>query len=219
MTEGLRSPRVRSGLLLIARTLARYRRDSAYAIAGALLWMMFVVAIPYLVKELIDRGIRGEREELLVPLALALLAAGAAQALGIGLRRYFGFRLSYRAETDLRRRMFEHTQRLAFSFHDTTSTGQLMARASSDLSQVRLVFAMLPITTANVAMFLVVVSVLFVIDPVLGLVASLSVPALLLISNRFAGRVIGLSFDVQQRLADLSEIVEEAVGGVQVVKA
>jgi ATP-binding cassette subfamily B protein len=219
MTEGLRSPRVRSGLRLIARTLARYRRDSAYAIAGALLWMMFVVAIPYLTKELIDRAIRGEREELLVPLALILVAAGAAQGLGIGLRRYFGFRLSYRAETDLRHRMFEHTQRLAFSFHDTTSTGQLMARASSDLSQVRLVFAMLPITTANVAMFLVVVAVLVVIDPVLGLVASLSVPALLVTSNRFAGRVIGLSFDVQQRLADLSEIVEEAVGGVQVVKA
>ncbi len=218
-TEGLRSPRARAGLRLIARTLGRYHRDSAYAISGALLWMAMVVAVPYLSKTVIDDAILAGRLERLWPLVGLLIGAGGLQAVGIGVRRYFGFRLSYRAETDLRSRMFDHTQRLAFSFHDRTSTGQLMARASSDLSQVRLIFAMLPITTANVGMFVAVISVLVVIDPVLGGVASLTIPTLLLTSNRYAGKVLGLSFDVQQRLADLSEIVEEAVGGIQVVKA
>ncbi len=218
-SEGLRHPRARAGLRLIWRTLGRYRRDSAYAIAGALLWMAMVVAVPYLTKAVIDDSILAGDLSRLWPLVALLLVAGALQAVGIGVRRYFGFRLSYRAETDLRNRMFEHVQRLAFSFHDRTSTGQLMARASSDLSQVRLIFAMLPITTANLGMFVAVITVLVVIDPVLGGVASLTVPTLLLTSNRYAGKVLGLSFDVQQRLADLSEIVEEAVGGIQVVKA
>ncbi len=218
-SEGLRNARARAGLRLIWRTLGGYRRDSAYAIAGALLWMAMVVAVPYLTKNVIDDAILAGDLARLGPLVGLLLAAGGLQAVGIGVRRYFGFRLSYRAETDLRNRMFEHTQRLAFSFHDQTSTGQLMARASSDLSQVRLIFAMLPITTANIGMFVAVISVLVVIDPVLGGVASLTVPTLLVTSNRFAGKVLGLSFDVQQRLADLSEIVEEAVGGIQVVKA
>ena len=162
---------------------------------------------------------RPENRDRIAPLVGGLIVAGLLQAVGIGVRRYFGFRLSYRAEADLRNRMFEHMQRLAFSFHDQTSTGQLMARASSDLSQVRLVFAMLPITVANVGMLAIVVTVLVVIDPVLGVVASLTVPALFGSANRFAGKVIQVSFQVQQRLADLSEVVEEAVGGIQVVKA
>jgi ATP-binding cassette subfamily B protein len=219
MPSGLRSPEVRSGLRLIGRTLLGYRRVSAFAIAGALLWMAALVAIPYLVGTVIDDAISTDARHRIAPLVGWLIFAGLVQAVGIGVRRYFGFQLSYRAETDLRNRMFEHLQRLAFTFHDQTSTGQLMARASSDLSQVRLVFAMLPITIANVAMLVIVVTVLIVVDPVLGVVASLAVPALFVSANRFAGRVIRVSFRVQERLADLSEVVEEAVGGIQVVKA
>jgi ATP-binding cassette subfamily B protein len=189
------------------------------AIVGALIWMALVVTIPYVVKVIIDDAIVGGRSDLLVPLVVTLVVLGALQGIGIAMRRYFGFRLSYRAEADLRNRMFTHIQRLAFSFHDETPTGQLMARASSDLSQVRLILAMLPITLANLAMFGIVVIVLIVIDPVLGLVASLTVPALFFTANRFAGRVMGLSFRIQQRLADLSQVVEEAVAGIEVVKS
>lgn len=209
---------MRRGLRLLFRTLGRYKVDSVRSIGGALLWMALVVVIPLLVGRAIDDIGAGNREAL-VPVVGLLVAAGALQAVGIGARRYFGFSLSYRAEADLRNRMFAHIQRLAFSFHDRTSTGQLMARASSDLSQVRLIFAMLPITLANLGMFLVVVTVLIVLDPLLGVVAGLTVPTLLLSANRYARRVIDLSFSVQERLADLSQVVEEAVAGVQVVKA
>ena len=219
MSTGLRSPEVRSGLRLIGQTLLGYRRVSVLAIAGALLWMAALVAIPFLVGTIIDDALAGGDRSRLAPLVGLLILAGLAQGVGIGIRRYFGFALSYRAETDLRNRMFEHLQRLAFNFHDQTSTGQLMARASSDLSQVRLVFAMLPITIANVAMLAIVVTVLIAIDPVLGVVASLAVPMLFGSANRFAGKIIDVSFRVQERLADLSEVVEEAVGGIQVVKA
>jgi ATP-binding cassette subfamily B protein len=210
---------IRDGIRLLVRTLGAYRRDLAFAVGGALLWMAMVIAVPYLVSQVIDRAITAGRRELIAPLAVAVIGAGLLLAIGIGVRRYFGFRVSYRAETDLRNRIFEHIQTLAFSFHDVTGTGELMARASSDLSQVRLIFAMLPITLANLGMFLTVVTVLLVLDPVLGAVASLAVPTLLLAARRYAGRVIRLSFDVQQRLADLSQVVEESIGGIQVIKA
>lgn len=217
-TGGLRNPDVRRGLGLLFRTLTSHLGDSARSIAGALLWMALVVTIPLLVSIVIDEITAGERDRLPL-LVVGLVVAGAVQAVGIGARRYFGFRLSYRADADLRNGMFEHIQRLTFSFHDETSTGQLMARASSDLSQVRLIFAMLPITLANVGMFLLVTAVLILIDPVLGLAAGMTVPLLFLSATRYARRVIDLSFSVQERLGDLSQVVEEAVGGVQVVKA
>ena len=219
MTANRSSVDIRAGIGLLAKTARSYPRDGAIAMLGALVWMAAVVAIPYVVKLIIDDAILERNRDLLLPFVAMLAAIGLIQAIGMGLRRYFGFRLSYRAEADLRGRMFAHIQRLAFSFHDVTPTGQLMSRASSDLSQIRLILMMLPIVIANIAMFAVVIVMLVVIDPVLGLVASLTVPALVLTANRLANRIIGLSFSVQQKLADLAEVVEETVAGIEVVKA
>jgi ATP-binding cassette subfamily B protein len=219
MTAGMRESEARAGFRLLTRTLAGYRRDMALAIGGALLWMAMTVAVPYLVSRVVDRAILGDRASELGGLVALLLVAGVLLGVGIGVRRYFGFRVSYRAETDLRNRMFEHIQRLAFSFHDVTSTGELMARASSDLSQVRLIYAMTPITLANLGMFLAVMAMLVVLDPVLGLVTSLTVPLVLLLARRYARSVLKLSFEVQQRLGDLSRVVEDSIGGIQVIKS
>lgn len=214
-----RRAQLRTGLNLMARTLSEYPVTALVALAGALVWMGSVVAIPYVIGSIVDDAILvGDRSALLAGIGFMVLI-GVVQAIGIGVRRYHGFKLSYRAEADLRNRMFSHIQRLAFTFHDETSTGQLMARASSDLSQVRLIFALLPLTLANIVMFLVVIVVLVLIDPVLGAVASLTVPALALTANRYAGKVIDLSFFIQERLADLAQVVEESVAGIEVVKA
>ncbi len=210
---------IRSGLDLLWRVIRHYRRIAAVSILGALAWMATIVVIPYLVGRAVDRAVSDVDMSMIWPILIGLIVAGAIQALGIGVRRYFGFKLSYRAEADIRNRLFTHIQRMAFSFHDVTSTGELMARASSDLSQVRLILAMLPITLANLAMFVVVAVVLVLVDPVLGGVAALMVPALLFTSARFANRVVGYSFDLQERLSDLSHVVEESVTGIEVIKS
>ena len=180
--------------------------------------MASVVVLPYLVGAIVDHAVTGESDGLAM-LFVFLLIAGAVQAVGIGVRRYYGFWLSYRAEADVRNRIFTHIQRMEFNFHDATSTGELMARASSDLSQMRLILSMLPITVANLAMFLVVTAVLIVIDPVLGSVAALMIPALMLTSARFASRVVGYSFELQEQLSGLSHVVEESVTGIEVIKS
>lgn len=207
------------GIALLSRVLISYRRIAAISIVGALIWMSMVVTVPYLVGRVIDVVVSGSGMSEVWPLLGLIILAGATQAVGISIRRYFGFKVSYRAEADLRNDIFTHIQRMAFSFHDLTSTGELMARASSDLSQLRLILAMAPITLANLLMFFVVTIVLVIIDPVLGLTAALMVPALLFTSGRFASKVVGFSFDLQQRLSELSHVVEETVSGIEVVKS
>ena len=95
-----------------------------------------------------------------------------------------------------------------------------MARASSDLSQLRLILAMLPITLANLTMFVVVALVLVIIDPGprRGCGADGSRRCW---SRRPASPVgsSGYSFDLQQRLSELSHVVEESVTGIEVVKS
>lgn len=203
----------------MSRTLGQYRRLTVLSIIGALLWMSMTVAVPFVNKRVIDEAITPNRPDLLWPLVSILIAAGLLKALGIAGRRFFAFQFSFRAEADLRHRIFEHIQRLEFAYHDIVPTGELMSRASSDLGQVRLIFAMLPITVANLGLFLVVAAVMLILDPVMGVVAALSVPGLLLLARRYARKVLSASFDVQQRLADMSSVVEESVAGIRVVKS
>ncbi len=210
---------VGAGVRLLKRTLRRYRGDLALAVSGALIWMVALVAAPYVSSLIIDEAVTAGDRDLLLPLCGLLGGIGILLALGVAVRRYFAFRVSYRSEADLRNRMFEHIQRLAFSFHDVTSTGELMSRSSSDLSQVRLFYALTPITVANAGMFLAVMAMLLVLDPVLGAVVSLTIPGLIYSARRFATRVMHLSFQVQQSLAGLSRVVEEAVGGIEVTKS
>jgi ATP-binding cassette, subfamily B, bacterial len=217
---GLRSPIARAGVGLLFSTLTQYRREAIKSILGALLWMVMIIIMPLLTKAAIDEiTANGASVSRLYPLVLWFLAAGVLQSVGIGLRRYYGFLYSYRAEADLRNRIFEHIQRLTFGFHDVTSPGQLMARASSDLSQVRLIFAMAPITIANLAMFSLVGIVLLWIDPILGLASITMIPILFVFVTKYSRRVLPLSADLQERHADYSQVVEEAVSGIQVVKA
>jgi len=210
---------LKTGLALLLRILSGYRTVATVSILGAMIWTAMIVVIPYLVGSIVDEAVNAADMSRIWLILGLMLVAGLIQAIGISMRRYFGFKLSFRAEADVRNRIFTHIQRMAFNFHDTTSTGELMARASSDLSQLRLILAMLPITLANLAMFLVVTFVLVIIDPVLGIVASLMVPALLLVSARFANRVVGFSFDLQERLSELTRVVEESVSGIEVVKS
>lgn len=217
--DGSRLGDLRVGVSLLWRVLLRYRGIAAISIVGAMIWMVTVVSIPYLVGRVIDKVVSGPGVSGVWLLLGLLILAGAVQAVGVSMRRYFGFKLAYRAEADIRNDMFTHIQRMAFSFHDVTSTGRLMARASSDLSQLRLILAMAPITAANLVMFFVITAVLIVIDPVLGSTAALMVPALLYTSGRFANRVVGFSFDLQQRLSELSHVVEETISGIEVVKS
>lgn len=211
-------PATRRGIRLLSRTLLQYRRESVLSIVFALVWMALVVAIPLITARVID-DIQAGNASPVKALLIVMAGAGVIKAIGVGGRRFFAFVLSYRAETDLRNKIFEHTQRLQFAFHDETSTGELMARASTDLGQVRLIFAMLPITVANLGMFLVVIGTMLSMNFALGLVVSMSIPLLLFLANAYARRVISISFELQQRLADMTGVVEEAVTGVRVVKS
>lgn len=219
MNETWSDPSTRRGLGLLFRTLTMYRRELLLSVSGAVLWMLLVVAVPLITASVFDDAIVAGDRSKLTPLIWLLLGAGVLKAVGVGGRRFFGFLLAYRAETDLRNRIYEHTQRLAFTYHDTTSTGELMAKASSDLSQVRLVFMMLPVTVANLGMFVFVISVMVSLNPLLGGIVSLAIPMLLFIGNTYAKRVIALSFSVQERIAAMSSVVEEAITGIRVVKS
>jgi ATP-binding cassette subfamily B multidrug efflux pump len=128
--------------------------------------------------------------------------------------------VSRHVEYDLRNDLFGHLQRQPQSFYHVQQTGELMARATSDMNAVRMVLGpgiMQGLNTLVVAV--VAVSLMLYISPILTLVALLPLP-LLSFSVAYFGQKIHQSFEeVQAHFAKISAMSQENLSGVRVVRA
>ena len=148
-----------------------------------------------------------------------MLIIGYIRATTIGIRRYYSMHVSFNVEAGIRNRIFTHMQKLAFNFHDKVPTGELMARASSDASQVRLAFAIAPLASANILLLIILSITLLSLSLPLGLLVLLSIPAVLWLASNFSAKAMGVSLRVKEAEARMTTEVEEQLGGIRVVKA
>ena len=187
-------------------------------VLAGLFWTAGKIMVPSFARVGIDRGIIGGDSAQLAKWSLAIVGAGLLAAVCTGLRRYQAFGIAWRAETGLRHQLFAHLQRLHFAFHDQAQTGQLMARAATDIQQMQHMFVMIPITISNFVTLIAVTTILFVMDPGLALLALWSLPLINIAAKRFSSLVHPLSLELQAELSEVSTIVEETVTGIRVVK-
>ncbi len=195
------------------------RKHFLISMFSAIIWCFLVILHPYLIKRIVDDGIVASDQQVIIVFLSFLVAIGYVRAASIGVRRYFSMSVSFNVEAEIRNTIFGHMQRLAFKYHDKVPTGELMARASSDASQVRLAFAIAPLATANVFLLLLLSVTLVSIDFILGLIVLLSIPLVLYIAGNFASRAMEVSLKVKEAEAEMTTEVEEQLGGIRVVKA
>ena len=211
------------GWRLLWHMTGRHRRAVAVGVLAGQIWTATRVVIPLLTAAAINSisaGLNhhGFHATSLVEWGLGILILGAISAACSGLRRYLAFTVAYRVETDLREDMFSNLQRLDFRFHDHAQTGQLMARAATDLQQINQFVVMIPITIANVLTILVVTGILLYINVLLAVIALGLLPMLNIAAKRFSTKIHPVSMELQEELSDLSTVVEETVTGIRAVK-
>jgi ATP-binding cassette subfamily B protein len=211
-------PSRRDGWRLLRRSIRRYRAWTVVGVLAGIVWTAAKVTIPSLSERAIDQGIVAGRSGALAHWAIAIVIVGLVSALCTGVRRYTAFGAAYRAETELRHRLFAHLQRLHFAFHDQSQTGQLMSRAATDLQQIQGFVVLIPITISNAATVLAVTVVLFTMNARLALLALGALPLLNVFARKFSGLIHPVSLELQQELAGVSSVVEETVSGIRVVK-
>ena len=195
------------------------RKSFVISMGSAVVWCFLIVIQPYIIKRIIDDAIVLENRQMLIILISFMLIAGYLRASTIGIRRYFSMHVSYNVEAGIRNRIFTHMQKLAYNFHDKVPTGELMARASSDASQVRLAFAIAPLATANILLLVILSITLLSLSLPLGALVLLSIPAVLWLASNFSSKALGISLRVKEAEAQMTTEVEEQLGGIRVVKA
>jgi ABC-type multidrug transport system fused ATPase/permease subunit len=199
--------------------LRPYKRGVVASLVLAALAMVCTVAIPWLTGKAVNR-ITAHDHAGLRTLAVAVLAVALLRLFFSVQRRLVAGRVSLAIEYDLRNLMYAHLQRLELGFFASQQTGQLMSRATVDLSSVRfflgygLVFVMqsgLTIVLGATAMFL--------LQPKLAALALVPVPFVVVVAARYGRRSRPALQEVQQRIAEVTADVEENISGVRVVKA
>ena len=199
--------------------LRPYRPQLWGSLAFAWAAMGMTVLIPWLIGRAVNAIEAGERPDLL-PLALAIAAAGVLR-LGLTMvRRVVAGRVSLAVEFDLRRRFYAHLQRLELGFFEGQQTGQLMSRATVDLQSIRFFLGYgLIFITQNLLTITLASAVMFAIEPWLALVALAPAPLVVYAASRYNRVSRPAVQEVQQRLAELTAEAEENVSGIRIVKA
>jgi ATP-binding cassette subfamily B protein len=120
----------------------------------------------------------------------------------------------------LRNYLFDHIQRLSFSYHNQTDTGELIQRSTSDVDAMRRFYADQAISFGRIILlFLVNFLALMTINVRLSLISIVVVPIIILVSMFFFKRVSDAYKAFQEQEAVLSTTLQENLTGVRVVKA
>jgi ATP-binding cassette, subfamily B, bacterial len=178
------------------------------------------IVIPLLTKAVIDGPIAHGERALLVPLGIAAIALGAAEAALNMLRRWVQASAVTGMELSMRNDIYAHLQHLDTGFHGSWQSGQLLSRATTDLSAIRRFagFGTIFFIT-NVVTFLTVTGLLISLNWWLGLVTCCVFLPVTVACFRFERRYRVLSRRAQDQQGDLATYVEDAAAGIRVLKA
>jgi ATP-binding cassette subfamily B protein len=191
-----------------------------FMLASAIGAMLAQAVVPIVVGHVIDGPIRHHDTAGLWWLSgLALLLGVTESALFFARRRAMAI-AALGVETDLRRDLFAHVQRLPVSFHDQWPSGQLLSRLTTDLSTLRRFIGLAAVfLLASTLTILVVVALLISIQVWLGLIVLASMIPLLIGTRRFELRYSTDARRAQDLTGDLATSVEESALGIRVIKA
>src|SRR5216684_6802358 len=178
------------------------------------------IVIPLIAKVVIDGAVAHHERGLLLPLGLLAIGLGAAGALLSLIRRWVVGNAVAGLEQAVRDDLYQHLQRLDPAFHDEWQSGQLLSRATTDLSSIRrfagfgLVFIFISTMT-----FAAVTGLLISLNWWLGLTTAVMFAPVLAFCTRFERRYKILARRSQDQDGDLTTLVEEASTGVRVLKS
>jgi ATP-binding cassette subfamily B protein len=204
----------------LIKYLARYRRAFISGFACVVLATAISTGGPWVLKYAVDdlsQGLTFDKVRWYGALLLLLAAVGGVfrflmRRIIVGVSRDF--------EYDLRNDFFAALQRLHLSYFQHHRTGDLMSRATNDLSAVRMMMGPAVMYTASTVLTFVVGIVLMIsIDPWLTLVALVPLPFVTVVVKYFGTAIHNRFEKIQEQLSDISALAQESLAGVRVVRA
>jgi ATP-binding cassette subfamily B protein len=178
------------------------------------------LVVPGIIQNVIDQGLKAGASAFLVRSALILLGIGVLTALLNLVQRYVTEWIGAHVGYDLRNAMYDRIQYLPFSYHDHTTTGQLINRCIEDVRAVQSFAGDSLVQLVQLGVLAVgVIAALLLRNPGLAMIALLPLVPMVMMTTDFGKRITRLFYDVDNNLGDLSAQLQENVLGAHVVRA
>ena len=204
---------------LIQRYLRPYRRTVLLGVAALVVVNLLSVTIPLMVRGVIDDLQDGfTYSDVLrqagIIVVLATLMGGVRLV-----SRMLVFGVGRQVEAQLKQKIFDHMLRQEPGWVQSTGSGEVISRATSDVENVRrlLGFAVLSLTNTALAYALTLPAML-AIDPLLSLAAVGLYPLMLTTVRLFGGRMMRQQRRQQEALGELSDLIQEDLSGISAIK-
>lgn len=148
----------------------------------------------------------------------ALVGLSLIRGISVVTRRFFLSMAEFRTQRDWRRGLLWHYLDVPLRFHRSKPTGELLAHADIDVQMATVVLKPLAFSVSVVLLVIVSVVSIFLVHPLLALIAAVLFPALVVISQKYTSLVEEPAALAQQRVGDVSAIAHESFDGAVVVK-
>lgn len=190
--------------------------DFSSAVAAGLLELAFPIAVTLFIDKLLPTGQLG----LISLAAIGLLGIYVVNAFLQVIVTYWGHMLGINIETEMRRKAFDHLQKLSFGFFDNQKTGHLVAQLTKDLEEIGEVAHHGPEDLFIAIMTLIGAFCLMMwVHVPLALITAVIVPLCAYVTLRYGGRMTTTWHALYRRVGDFNARIEENVGGIRVVQA
>jgi len=190
--------------------------DFGCAVVVGLLELSF----PLAVNQFVDRLLPSKDWPLIILASTALLLVYVLNTFLNYVVTYWGHMLGINIETDMRRKLFAHIQKLSFRFFDNNKTGHLIARITNDLNDIGEVAHHGPEDVFIAIMTLIGAFILMAtINWELTVLTFLVIPLIVWVAMYFSGKMTKTYRQLFGNVAQFNARVEDTVGGIRVVQA
>jgi ATP-binding cassette subfamily B multidrug efflux pump len=197
-----------------------YRRQFITGLLCVIVTTTIQLLSPWVLKYAVDDLNAGVTRSKLAFYAATLLGIAAIGGVFRYLMRQILIGASRDIEFDVRNAFFARLQLMPVGYYQARRTGDLMSRATNDLNAVRMMIGPAVMYSANtILVFIVAILLMVSLDARLTLMALVPLPFVTIVV-RYFGSAIHKRFEaIQEQLAQLSAVVQEALAGVRVVRA
>ena len=199
--------------------LGSFAADMFFAILGAAVTLIIPMVVRYITGTVIYEEPDKAMKDIAV-LAVVMIALVAVEFVCNYFIATVGHNMGAKMETDMRTEIFDHYQKLSFSFFDNQKVGQLMSRVTNDLFDISELFHHGPEDVViSLIKFIGTMVILLNIHSGLALCAAASLPVMLVFAYVYNGKLKRAFKRNRDRIADINAQLEDSLSGVRVVKS
>ena len=197
-----------------------HRRLFALDFGCAILAGLLELGFPMAIRAFVDHLLPGRDWGVILGASALLLAVYLANTGLTAIVVYWGHLLGINIETEMRRRAFDHLQKLSFSFYDNSKTGNLITHVTKDLEDVGEVAHHGPEDLFLAIMtFIGAFALMFTVNWRLALLTTIMTPIVTVLSSRYGNRMTQNFRALFRQVGAFNARIEENVGGMRVVQA